>query len=129
MLTLSLHADPDTTFPFYWGRTPERGAGAGDGTNRNFPLPRGTAFPAWCEALRTALADAARFGAEALVVALGLDTYRGDPFSTFSIDTEDFRRMGALLRTGLPTVFVLEGGYDLEHLGENAVAVLGSFEG
>ncbi len=37
----SLHADPATDYPFYWGHADEAGGGAGAGATLNLPLPRG----------------------------------------------------------------------------------------
>nr|WP_261771124.1 hypothetical protein [Myxococcus virescens] len=71
----------------------------------------------------------ARFGPDALVVSLGVDTHVGDPISTFALEREHFPLMGrrlALLR--LPTVFVQEGGYAVEDLGLNVAGVLGGFD-
>ena len=36
----SIHADPRTDYPFYWGHADERGEGAGEGATLNLPLPR-----------------------------------------------------------------------------------------
>ncbi len=72
----------------------------------------------------------AEMGAQALVVSLGLDTFAEDPISTFSLQAVDFERLGACLaHCGLPTVFVLEGGYAAEALGHNAQQVMAGFEG
>jgi acetoin utilization deacetylase AcuC-like enzyme len=57
------------------------GTGAGLGFNRNFPLPRGTGFAVWRVALAQTLQAIKAFGAQALVVSLGLDTFVGDPIS------------------------------------------------
>src|SRR3546814_11974694 len=38
----SIHADPRTDYPFYWGHADERGEGAGEDATLNLPLPRGT---------------------------------------------------------------------------------------
>ena len=68
-------------------------------------------------------------GADALVVSLGLDTFVGDPISSFALRSQDFSRLGARLeRLGLPTLFVLEGGYAAKELGLNATNVLDGFE-
>ena len=71
----SLHGDPHTEYPFFLGYADERGSGAGLGFNHNLPLPRGTDFGTWREALKVALQGISRFGAQALVVSLGLDTF------------------------------------------------------
>ncbi len=63
-------------------------------------------------------------------MSLGVDTYRNDPISQFKLDHEHFTRMGArIARLGLPTLFVMEGGYAVAEIGINAVNVLMGFEG
>ncbi len=124
----SIHGDPRTEYPFYLGHADETGAGAGLGTNLNLPLPRGTDFATWSEALTQALAAIDRFGAEALVVSLGLDTFEGDPISGFQLKSDDYLRLGErLAHVGLPTVLVFEGGYAVQEVGINAVNVLEAF--
>jgi acetoin utilization deacetylase AcuC-like enzyme len=124
----SIHGDPRTEYPFYLGYADEVGTGAGLGANLNLPLPRGTDYATWAQALETALAGIARFGADALVVSLGMDTFEGDPISGFKLTTQDYLRLGErLARAGLPTVFVFEGGYAVDAVGVNAVNVLQGF--
>ncbi len=128
VLFASIHGDPHTEYPFFLGYADEQGAGAGAGCNLNLPLPRGTGFAVWREALAVALQRIADFGAQALVVSLGLDTFEGDPISGFQLRGEDYFRVGEdLARAGLPTVFIFEGGYAVAELGINAVNVLESF--
>jgi acetoin utilization deacetylase AcuC-like enzyme len=125
----SIHGNPHTEYPFYLGYADELGAGAGLGANRNLPLPRGSDFVQWRQALTQALQDIRAFGAEALVVSLGLDTFEGDPISGFKLCSRDFLQVGADLATAkLPTVFVFEGGYAVAELGVNTVNVLQGFE-
>ena len=129
VLFVSIHGDPRTEYPFYLGHADETGAGAGAGCNLNLPLAAGSTSAAWFEALEQACARLAGFGADALVVSLGLDAYEGDPISRFALASGDFSRLGArLARLGLPAVFVLEGGYAAAELGTNAVNVLEGFE-
>jgi len=124
----SIHGDPRTEYPFYLGHADETGAGAGLGANLNLPLPRGTDYATWAQALETALAGIAKFGADALVVSLGMDTFEGDPISGFKLKTDDYLRIGErLAKAGLPTVFIFEGGYAVEEVGINAVNVLQAF--
>ncbi len=124
----SIHGDPQTEYPFYLGYADESGAGAGLGFNRNLPLPRGTGFARWREAMATALHDIQAFGAQALVVSLGLDTFVGDPISGFQLTSDDYLRVGEdLAAAGLPTVWVFEGGYAVAEVGVNAVNVLQGF--
>lgn len=125
----SLHGDPLTEFPFYLGHADEHGAGAGLGANLNLPLPRGTDYAVWSQALDTALAAITRFGADALVVSLGLDTFEDDPISGFQLKSDDYLRMGKrIAQLALPTVLVFEGGYAVDAVGRNAANVLEAFD-
>ena len=130
VLTVSIHGDPMTEYPFYLGHADERGSGEGLGFNLNLPLPAGTGFDAWMSALREGLADIARFRPDALVVALGVDTFEGDPISHFRLKSADYLRVGAAIADArLPTVFTMEGGYAVAEVGENVVNVLEGFLG
>ena len=129
VLFVSIHGDPRTEYPFYLGHADETGAGEGAGFNLNLPLPAGSSAARWFSALEAACARVARHRADALVVSLGLDTFAGDPISTFQLQAADFTCLGQRLRRlGLPVIFVLEGGYAAAALGENAVCVLEGFE-
>jgi acetoin utilization deacetylase AcuC-like enzyme len=130
VLFVSLHGDPATEFPYFSGYADEMGAGDGAGFNLNFPLPAGTTFGEWRAALAKALQRVREFGADTLVVSLGVDTYMGDPISSFQLDSPDFTAYGSLIGAcGLPTLFVLEGGYAVAEIGINVVNVLCGFEG
>ena len=128
VLTLSIHGDPHTEYPFYLGHADERGEGDGFGYNLNLPLPAGTGFAAWHNALGEALRRVEDYGADALVVALGVDTYEGDPISRFRLASDDYFQLGRdLAGARLPTVFTLEGGYAVAAMGVNVVNVLEGF--
>jgi acetoin utilization deacetylase AcuC-like enzyme len=129
VLTVSLHADPERFYPFFWGHAQERGAGEGIGYNLNLPLARGTADDAYLDTLKIALQRIKAFGADVVVVALGLDAFIGDPFKGFSITETGFSRIGsAIAGTGLPCLFVQEGGYLCDELSANLTSVLKGFE-
>lgn len=129
VLTISLHADPRVEYPFFLGYEDEPGEGKGHGFNVNYPLPFGTAWDSYKTALSDALRQVERFAPDALVVALGLDTFVGDPTTHFSITTEDFGRMGAAIGSlGMPTLVVLEGGYSVEWIGRNTLSFLAGLE-
>lgn len=126
---VNIHADPMVEYPYFLGHADERGAGEGTGFNLNLPLPFGTGFESWSAALDVACEAVERVGADALVVSLGVDTFREDPISRFRLDTPDYPRIGARIRRlGRPTLFVMEGGYAVEAIGVNAVGVLTGFE-
>ena len=129
VLTVSLHADPERFYPFFWGHAHERGEGAGLGCNLNLPMPRGTGDDEFLAALDQAIARVRAFGATALVVALGLDASEDDPFQGFAITTTGFARIGAALAAmNLPTLLVQEGGYLSDALQYNLTSTLTGFE-
>ncbi|MEX0759023.1 MAG: histone deacetylase family protein [Tistlia sp.] len=125
----SLHGHPLDEYPFFLGYEDETGQGAGEGCNANFPLRWGTGFELWSEALDAACRRIAAYGADALVVSLGVDTYKDDPISRFRLEQADYPVIGRRIAgLGLPTLFVMEGGYAVEEIGINAVGVLSGFE-
>jgi acetoin utilization deacetylase AcuC-like enzyme len=125
VLYASIHADPATDFPYWWGRADERGAGDGHGTTLNLPLPHGTTVETYLGALGTALEAIARFAPALLVVSFGADTFEGDPISRFAIRTDDYPRIAAAVAAlGLPTLVVMEGGYAVAALGRNVAGFL-----
>lgn len=129
VLTVSIHADPERFYPFFWGHAHERGDGLGRGANLNLPLDRGTGDDAYLKTLDTALERIQAFGTDVLVVALGLDAYENDPLKGLAVTTPGFSRIGAAIAgLGLPTLFVQEGGYLADELGHNLTSFLMGFE-
>lgn len=130
VLTISIHADPARFYPFFSGSREERGRGAGEGFNANFPLPRGSGDAVFLSALDEALQRIDAYSPGALVIALGLDAFEGDPFGGLSVTTAGFSRIGAAIAAAgaRPTVIVQEGGYVCDALGENLTAFLTGFE-
>jgi acetoin utilization deacetylase AcuC-like enzyme len=126
-LTGSVHVDPGAGwFPHFLGFAEETGGGA----NRNLPLAPGSGDEEWLEAVRSLAEWARAGGAEALVVALGVDAAAGDPESPLAVTAAGFRAAGRELGAlGLPTVLVQEGGYELETIGELVREVLVGVEG
>ncbi len=130
VLYLSLYGDPREAFPHFSGYLEETGQGAGEGTTFNRPMLPGTRFEAWCNTLKEALEKLDQFGAETIVVSLGVGTFEQDPISFFKLKSDDFLTTGKLIaELQRPTLCVMEGGYDIEELGINTVNVLQGFEG
>lgn len=124
----SLHADPATDYPFYWGHADERGGAGAEGTTLNLPLPRGTGIAPYLAALDTALAAVKRFGPDLLIVSFGADTFAGDPISGFALATAEYPTVAAqIVALALPTLVVMEGGYATAELGANVAAFLSGF--
>ena len=128
VLFCSLHGRPEDAFPYFLGYKDETGAGAGEGCNANYPLPPGATYEAWGKALEQACRKIKRFGPDALVVSLGVDTFKEDPISFFKLESEDYLACGArIAKLKLPTLFAFEGGYAIEAVGINTVNVLQGF--
>ena len=129
VLFISLHANPQEEFPHFLGYADETGADKGAGFNVNYSLDRGTGFDAWFTALKDAGNKIREYSADVLIVSLGVDTFKKDPISHFTLDSEDFTHYGSYLAgLNLPTLVVMEGGYAVEEIGINTVNVLKGFE-
>ena len=129
VLTLSLHADPNFEYPYYAGYANETGTGAGLGFHKNIPLEKGTDDARYLQALEEALMLIHKFEPNCLVVSAGMDIYADDPLGTIKVSTEGIGEIGKRISAlGLPTVIVMEGGYNNEALGRNIISFLGEFE-
>lgn len=128
VLTISIHADPNVEYPYYAGYADETGAGAGAGFHRNFPLERGTDDRRYLATLQEALTLIRSFNPAYLVISAGMDIYADDPLGTIQVTTEGIREVGRQIASlQLPSVIVMEGGYNNEALGENMSGFLGAF--
>jgi acetoin utilization deacetylase AcuC-like enzyme len=131
VLYLSLHADPTRAYPYFSGHASETGAQSGAGLTRNWPLPSRAAFDEYATALAEALSLAAGFDADApLVLSAGFDTFERDPIGDLALRTSDYAKIGEMIRAlGAPVIVLQEGGYALDALGANALALLSGLRG
>lgn len=126
----SLHGDPSDAFPHFLGYADEKGEGEGVDFNHNYPMKPNSGFEQWRNALLDALAKVKLFKPDALVISLGVDTFENDPISFFKLKSNDFTTYGAdIAALDLPTLFIMEGGYDIDEIGINTVNVLQGFNG
>lgn len=132
------YADPDVLLfdthraaPFYPGSglLHETGAGMGEGTTVNVPLPAGSGDQAMLKALREILVPAAEyFRPDLVLVSAGYDAHRFD--LTLNASYEGFAAMTGVVQEIADRhcngrlVFVLEGGYHLESLAHGVRATL-----
>ena len=129
MLFVSLHADPRGEYPYFLGYADERGSGTGRRRHAQLPAAPRHGVGRLRRGARRRLRSVAELAPDAVVVSLGVDTYEHDPISQFRLTRDDFPRLGARIAAlGRPTLFVMEGGYAVDDLGINAVAVLTGFE-
>ncbi|MBU2478760.1 MAG: histone deacetylase family protein [Gammaproteobacteria bacterium] len=131
VLTISIHGHPSFAYPHFAGFADESGVASGEGFNVNYPLAEDSSPERYRKTLERALKRIREYKAQYLVIALGLDTAKGDPTGTWALTPEDFRLNGvAIGASGLPTLFVQEGGYRTRTLGYNARAFFqGVWEG
>ncbi len=127
---VSIHADPDTDYPYFLGRADETGEGPGTGENVNIPLPAGTTNATYLGAVDRALEAIAATPGSVVVVSLGFDTYGLDPIGSFALTTDAYHEIGRRTAAlGRRLVILQEGGYHRPSLGENARAWLRGVEG
>lgn len=126
VLYVSLHQ-----WPLYpgTGRLDDRGAGEGEGTTCNVPLPAGATGDVYLRAFDDVVEPVvAGFAPDWILVSAGFDAHRADPLTGLALTAADYaalaRRSAALApRRGRVAVF-LEGGYDLEALRDSVAATL-----
>lgn len=117
VLTISIHGNPEYSYPFYAGFEDERGVGEGLGFNRNYPLPAGTDDAVYLKTLSKALAKISEFKPDYLVVSLGVDIMQGDPTGAFLVSAKGMQKIGeAIGQLQLPTLTIQEGGYHIRNI-------------
>lgn len=121
VLTISIHGHPRFAYPYFSGFDDEKGSGAGEGYNVNYPLPEQQNGEQYRSTLDKALKRIQRFRPQFLVVPLGLDPAKDDPTGSWSLRGNDFWENGRMIGSlHLPTVVIQEGGYRIRSLGANA---------
>jgi acetoin utilization deacetylase AcuC-like enzyme len=129
VLTISIHADPNFEYPHFAGFADETGEGDGAGYHVNFPLPAGTDDTAYLSTLELALNKIREYQPNCLVVSAGMDIYADDPLGRIKVSTAGIGEIGKRIAAlNLPTVIVMEGGYNNDALGRNITAFLGGFK-
>ena len=126
---ISLHERPGS-LPFPGtGEADEQGVGPGKGFTRNVPLSAGMGPSDYLAALHGEVLPALdRFRPEFLLVSAGFDALSSDPISHLALEPESFGPITEALVAMAEThaagrlVSVLEGGYDLCHLGTAVTA-------
>ena len=97
VLTISIHESGRYLFPGT-GSVDERGAGEGEGSAINIPLPPYTSDEGWLRAFHEVVPGAVtRFGPDVLVTQLGCDTHHTDPLAHLALSTRAYREAAAVL--------------------------------
>jgi acetoin utilization deacetylase AcuC-like enzyme len=113
------------------GAASERGAEEGEGSTINSPMDAWSGDGDYLDELvRTLVPAAERFKPDFILVSAGFDAHRDDPLATMGITADGFGRMTEIVQ-GLANslcegrlVSVLEGGYNLDALGDSVSAHL-----
>ncbi|CAB9523912.1 Acetylpolyamine amidohydrolase [Seminavis robusta] len=125
VMVCSIHCHPDYDYPFHSGSEDENAKGK---ATFHVPLKPGAT---WTDHYQPALERSlskifGEFGAQALVVSMGLDTLQGDPVTLrragFAMGPNDYKPMGRLSgcklsSKGMPCLVVQEGGYKMDQVG------------
>lgn len=117
----SLHVDPDIYPTYYLGYADETGEGEGAGASLNLTLQPEATETEILERFREGVKAIQNFGAEALVISLGFDMAADDPLSVVGMTATGFETAAReIVRMGLPTALIQEGGYLGPSLSNNA---------
>jgi acetoin utilization deacetylase AcuC-like enzyme len=122
-------------YPLYpgTGALDDVGVGEGEGSTVNFPLPAGATgdvYRAGIEAVLAPLVD--EWAPTWLLVSAGFDAHRRDPITGLGLSAGDYADVTADLLAFAPPgrrALFLEGGYDLQALGDCAGAAVGALVG
>lgn len=127
VLFVSLHQSP--LFPGTGARE-EKGAGKGEGTTLNFPLPANCDGEIYRRTWKLA-GDAVReFAPDLILLSAGYDAHARDPLGSMQLQAADYADLVAEAKSWADElcngklVAILEGGYDLSALGESVIATL-----
>jgi acetoin utilization deacetylase AcuC-like enzyme len=121
---ISLHGHPAVVYPGT-GYESERGRGAGEGFTMNLPMLPPSSDDEWRRAFEYHVLPAAeRFKPEFVLISAGFDAHERDPLAPLELTTEVFGwmtdrvvEMASQFAAGR-LISVLEGGYDLQALGD-----------
>lgn len=109
------------------GAEAERGEGSGVGTTANYPVMPDSGDRELLEIYEYDLPEKVKaFSPEIILVSAGYDLHESDPLAQLHVTTEGIRKIvrQILDSADVPFVFFLEGGYDVEVLGNNVYATL-----
>ena len=133
VLYCSLHQ-----YPFYpgTGAAGERGWGDGTGRTVNVPLPAGTDGATWLQRFDESVApEVDAFDPDLVVVSAGYDAHAADPLAELRLDVDTYSAMAervaslASRHSGGRSVWLLEGGYDLQAVSDSVAAQLAVLAG
>ncbi|MCY3412970.1 MAG: histone deacetylase [Candidatus Heimdallarchaeota archaeon] len=127
VLYISLHSDPDISYPGT-GYAEEVGSMDGIGKIVNIPLPWQLGDADYLVAFdEIVIPIIEQFIPEVILVSLGLDGLKDDPYGNLSLSTDGYyeigRRIGEINKkiTNRHVATILEGGYKYDEMGQAVV--------
>jgi acetoin utilization deacetylase AcuC-like enzyme len=130
VLYISTHQSP--FYPF-GGGTASIDNGEAPGTVINIPLPAGSGGDVYREAWEGIVVPAlTQFGPDWVIVSAGYDAHNLDQLAGLRLIGADYGWMSYQLQKIHPagkTIFVLEGGYDLDGIRESVAATVAGISG
>jgi acetoin utilization deacetylase AcuC-like enzyme len=115
-------------YPYYpgTGDSDETGSGKGKGFTCNIPMRHGLGDKEMHEAYHTKLHElVAKFSPDIMFVSSGYDIHRNDPLAGLAVTDDgivDIVRGILGAKKGIPAIFCLEGGYNVEALSNSVLA-------
>ena len=124
-------------YPYYpgTGAAHEQGEGRGTGTIVNCPMPAASTDHDYERAFTERILPAlAQFAPDVLLISAGFDAHRDDPLAEINLSTDFFAWMSTRMLEIADRyaqgriISVLEGGYELQRLGECVAMHLGELQ-
>ena len=105
------------------GMEKEKGTGKGEGFTANFLMMPDGGDPEVLDIYANDLPEyVEQFDPDIILVSAGYDLHESDPLAQLNVTTEGIRKIVRYIldsKKNIPVVFFLEGGYDVNALGEN----------
>jgi len=118
MLYVSIHGHPDSAYPYLTGFEEEN-----NDKTINYPLKGNISNEQYFEVLKQAVHKIKLFSPEYFIISFGVDTheFENEDLGDFRLTTDFYKTMSAYLRDELsiPTLIIMEGGYQISILGDN----------
>lgn len=118
ILYVSIHGHPDNAYPYLTGFEEENNE-----KTINFPLKGNISNDQYFEVLKEAVSKIKMFNPEFFIISFGVDTheFENEDLGDFRLTTDFYKKMSGYLHDEmrLPTLILMEGGYQISILGEN----------
>lgn len=126
MLYVSIHGHPDSAYPYLTGFEEENSEKV-----INYPIKGNAGNAEYLSILKDAAGKINYFRPDYFIVSFGVDTHESEneDLGTFRLTTDFYGVMAEFLRKSIavPTLIIMEGGYQVSILGANVRSFLGPY--